>query len=390
VSSPLHFDDIKDVAHAFNIIVGVIIYDPHQEEISKQKTDNLGKMEESTKVVGAESDLDGILKAMKLVKDSCERVFLIQRFFDFRKQLPLFTRPDVKDMLDMPLFYQLGLESVDTEIHNITELELIVRKDPEMQLYFDSICNELHVLKEGQSNSETVLESYTKNELSHMMNTYIATGEKEACKIFHQYINALKCSFCQYPILTKDEHKKCYKKLMWANQDDIMGGINKYIENKGDIVMFSHFTDMVYSDKEPHKVKRANAILSITLVDSTEEYEDFIKSCNFNEKSGIFYPFLVPNKSLDKKGKDVLIFPVFYPMKIIEVETHVIPYKIVAEAPYCVNVLFKKAKFPYIEEFNKKNDQKFIDNYMKKIRDMASNQLCSKIFLRIYINIHGN
>ena len=82
------------------------------------------------------------------------------------------------------------------------------------------------------------------------------------------------------------------------------------------------------------------AIMKISIVEASEEFNFPIANLGFPGENGIFFPTDISAHSCFPAEKEVL-FPPLYPIRIVEVDMKQKPYVITAQTPCCVNVIGK-------------------------------------------------
>ncbi len=341
--------EVSTLLETRNCVVAIIVLGgAGREREFKQK---------SEKVVAVTETIDGIEKMLGQVYAEYAR---FQRFFDGRAEKSFYGVEDRNTIIsalrmksradEFTIFYPLGTKAVNIkDVLNAKVLDRIAETakketNADVSRRAKAVCDTLDFLRsQADLSMKEVIASYTMQGVYFMLNLYLRYGKTEGLELFKEYMFCLKGSMCELgtPITEKDT--MVYRGLKWDPKFLV-----EYENKKGQCVLLNGFVSTSMSREvavgfadNGGNGKGASTVLEIRLVECDSSYLSFIKRFGFPEENGVFFPVNISEYSAYNNEKEVL-FPPFYPMKIIDVGTEVIDgktySKIVAETPTCVNI----------------------------------------------------
>ena len=175
--------------------------------------------------------------------------------------------------------------------------------------------------------------------LYYMLNFYLRTGSTQAFDTFKEINFCLKASMC------KEGNPITQLGVVYRGLGLKAEFLRMYVENKGKCILLNGFTSTTVDKNEaikftlmaPHGLK---TLFEIQIVDFDESFAKFINDFGFPEENGVFFPVDINQYSCYPQEKEVL-FPPFYPIRIINVQHMEGYYKIIAHSPSCVNAAGK-------------------------------------------------
>eukprot|EP01022_Parablepharisma_sp_SALTPOND_P025303 TRINITY_DN585_c0_g1_i2.p1 TRINITY_DN585_c0_g1~~TRINITY_DN585_c0_g1_i2.p1 ORF type:complete len:522 (-),score=68.21 TRINITY_DN585_c0_g1_i2:374-1939(-) len=379
ISCGSSYEEVKASVQPKTYVVAIIIFCFYLEKFKHYKV-------ECKKVVDVTNTFDNLEKALKNVH--CEYMHFL-RFYESRSEKTFYSQED-KDMIiesfkqefgtdTFSVFYPLGMKLVNIK-EMLTpkvfdEIEIAAKYDDELERDIELIKNVLDHLRKN-NNMENIIESYTMEKLYYMLNRYLRYGKAEGFKLFKEYTFCLKGSMCELGIPVIEKGKKLYRGLELSEKF-----LNEYVNNTGKIVLLNAFTSTSTSIEEATEFARDNpTIFEITLVDLDEEFDKFITEFKFPEENGVFFPVDISEKSYFSKEKEVL-FPPFYPMKIVkvcEVKINGKSYKkVIAEAPFSVCVAGKGWSNNFLKKFA--DNMEWNKIYLEKIAELIEKNVMDKL-----------
>lgn len=390
VSSVEKFIELKQKIESKDLVVGICIFDPKIEEHQHFKN-------ESPKVIEIVNTLDDLKKAFQKISISFTRRL---RFYDEREERTFYGLEDketIKKSLrvaiendSFTIFYPLGMKAVKIEDHltkaNCLKIEECARGDTELKTkmeskyaysnYMDFITAVTSFLQTNNQKMIDIIKSYTKDNLYYMLNLYLRYGKFEGFELFKEYMFCLKGSMCQKGKPVIKAGLKVYRGLdLGANL------LKKYEEKKSKCILLNGFTSTTHLEEKAMEFaswgcKDTATVMEITLVDFDDLFLNFLKDFEFPEENGVFFPVDISEFSEYPKEKEVL-FPPFYPIRILDVIKYVRGTKIIAEAPFSVSVAGKDW---IINAFKNRNLDKHLErSYIEEILDFVKKEVIDNL-----------
>ncbi len=367
------FEQVRELAAKQPYVVATIIFCWRLEyHISKKGKD---------KVLDVTNTFTSMIKTLQKVHAEYVR-FL--RFFEPKCENTFYYPKDkaiiinsmcVESLGDkFSVFYPLGIKTVDfgkkLDDGELNTIEKAVLSNPRLgELDKDNIRQVVEFLRKNRS-IEGVLRAYTMEGLYRIINSYLKTGDREQIKVFRNYLFCLKGAMCE---MGEPVYKEGSKIVVYRGLNMPEGMINEYKGNIGGKVLSSAFMTTTLNQKKAMTFAREGqqagaTILQINLVDFNQEFADFVAQFEFPEENGVYFPISIAKFSQEKDEEEVL-FPPFYPLKIIEVKVDSYCY-ITAEAPYYVNMAGKSAISNMYKEMPRNADdaKEYLNSLIKLVR----------------------
>eukprot|EP01022_Parablepharisma_sp_SALTPOND_P025304 TRINITY_DN585_c0_g1_i3.p1 TRINITY_DN585_c0_g1~~TRINITY_DN585_c0_g1_i3.p1 ORF type:complete len:457 (-),score=69.19 TRINITY_DN585_c0_g1_i3:374-1744(-) len=343
ISCGSSYKEVKASVQPKTYVVAIIIFCFDLEKFKHYKT-------ECKKVIDVTNTFDNLEEALKNVH--CEYMHFL-RFYESRSEKTFYSHEDrymiiksFKQKLGtdaFSVFYPLGMKLVNIKEmltpKVLDQIEIVAKGDSKLERHIELIKDVLDYLRKN-NNMESIIESYKMGKLCYMLNLCLRHGMAEGFKLFKEYTFCLKGSMCELGIPVIEKGKKLYRSLELSAEL-----LKEYKNNQSKIVLLNAFTSTSTNIEMATKFARDNAtIFEITLVDLDEKFDKLITEFEFPEENGVFFPVDISGKSRII-GEEEVLFPPFYPMKIVDVYEDKIngkPYKkVIAEAPFSVCVAEK-------------------------------------------------
>ncbi len=276
------------------------------------------------------------------------------------------------------VFFPLGIRAVKLEEclsgENIDKVAEQVMGEILEEHEQGLIKGAIQTLKQDNS-LEGIVKAYTMNGLHHALNVGLRKGS--GFETLLNYIFCLKGAMCEKgEPLQSQGTDAVYRYLKLDSK-----GLAQYQERQGNMVFMAGFTSATADQGRMKKFAwnesaKDNVVLKIQMVEPSEEYNSVIEQLGFPEENGVFFPVNISKLSAHPEESEVL-FPPFYPLRIIKVDTSATPCTIVAQAPYCVNVAGKD----WISVVRKSYSKEDIWNkaYLDTVLRLAKDKIISKL-----------
>eukprot|EP01022_Parablepharisma_sp_SALTPOND_P013123 TRINITY_DN1731_c0_g1_i1.p1 TRINITY_DN1731_c0_g1~~TRINITY_DN1731_c0_g1_i1.p1 ORF type:complete len:715 (-),score=60.93 TRINITY_DN1731_c0_g1_i1:6570-8714(-) len=336
VSAAEHYEDIKETVEGKPYVVGVFIL--------AHPGNTCTNLREAPKVLEVSSSID--FAAQALLKTYSDYTRFV-RFFDNTGLKSFYGVEDKHSVLSVlsmaaqrgkfTLFFPLGIKAI--HLPECLSDAVLGQLEASSRAFLsaedrETLANSIATLKEDNS-LENVLRAYTVGGLCKALTVGLRQDEIQGFELFKNYIFCLKGGMCEKgkPIL--DKGKVVYRGLKLKRE-----AIEEYKAKKGEIVLLAGFTPTTLKEdivkRFINEQNTDEAVMEITITEHSEEFNEKIKHLGFPEENGVFFPIDISSYSIRPSEAEIL-FPPFYPIKIIEVR----PKQIIAQAPCCVNVAGK-------------------------------------------------
>ena len=387
VSCGEKYDEVKDTVETHRKVIAICIFAQDLEKYKHLKTNQ-------SKVVGVIDNFDNL---NVILKDAVANDPRSLRFCDSRKEKTFHTIKDKDTIIksltvanesdSFSIFYPLGVrdEEVNKQLTGdvLKKIENTARNDETLKQnmarygpsYMDVITQVTNYLYKSKRLVD-VLKAYTMENLYYMMNLYLRFGTSQCFETFKEYIFCLKASMCI--IGTPATNVAAVYRGLGLSPEFL----KLYVENKGKFILLNGFTSTtIDKDKAIEFTMRApqgiKTLYEISLVPFDESFSNFINDFGFPEENGVFFPVDISKVSVYDDEKEVL-FPPFYPIKIINVRQEEEYCKIIAQAPSLVSIAGKDFTF-YLNKIDKgKISGK---HYNEDILDLTSKKIIDKLSL---------
>ncbi len=382
---------VRDFVEAKNYVVGVFIFCMRIE-------DYLHFMKDSKKVIGV---VDVFSSLQEKLQDVHEKYIHFSRFYESRDEKTFYTVKDKDTIIEslsvavrtnkFSIFYPIGMPSISIAqtltADVLTRIGIRAMGDIELRGAFARKVKDVLSFLSDHHEMKDVVRSYTMEKLYYMLNLYLRYGKPEGFALFKEYMLCLKGSICEVgrPMIQKGI--KLYRGLHLLPKF-----LKEYGENIGKIVLLNSFTSTSLEEEFAFRFanmskKGAPAIFEIRLVDFDKSFADFIAGFGFPEENGVFFPADISEYSVYPVEREVL-FPPFYPIRIVAIQKvknkRNVYDKIVAEAPYCVNITGKNfwGRFHKGESHDMNWSKDYLESMLKLVAKGVLNKL-SIVKLRI-------
>jgi hypothetical protein len=223
-----------------------------------------------------------------------------------------------------------------------------------------------------------------------MLNLYLRYGNEDGFKLFKEYMFCLKASICQLGEPIVGTGQKLYRGLTLSREF-----LEKYREKKEQIILLNAFTSTTLDKDKTIEFALRNkgenfVILEMTTVNFDDSFAQFIADFGFPEENGVFFPADISKYSAFPSEKEVL-FPPFYPMKILDVFNETADNKsyskIVAETPYSVSVAGKDLVKKIFKGETQENE--WNEAYVESLFDLIHKKVVDKLSI-VKLGINEN
>eukprot|EP01022_Parablepharisma_sp_SALTPOND_P025305 TRINITY_DN585_c0_g2_i1.p1 TRINITY_DN585_c0_g2~~TRINITY_DN585_c0_g2_i1.p1 ORF type:complete len:472 (-),score=47.62 TRINITY_DN585_c0_g2_i1:1533-2948(-) len=382
ISCGSRYEEVKASVQSKNYVTAIIVFCLNPKKFKHYKT-------ECKKVVDVTNTLENLEKALKNIH--CEYVRFL-RFYETCSVRTFYSLDDKEMVLkslrtyNFSIFYTLGMKKVNIakmlspEVLN--KIAVAAKGDDKIKSDIPLITK---ILKDLHSSNDMkdIIKSYTMDKFYCMLNTYLRHEMAEGFNLFKEYIFCLKGSMCELGIPVIEKGKRLYRSLNLSAEF-----IKDYENNKGNIVLLNAFTstspDITVATKFAHEDA---TIFEITLVDIDKVFDKFINDFGLTEKNGVFFPVDIGSQSCYPNEKEV-VFPPFYPMKIIDVCEDKINgklyKKVIVEAPFSVCT----GKNKFLEHYCKRarKDMKWNETSLEKFVELIEKKVINKLTIGNFLS----
>ena len=234
------------------------------------------------------------------------------------------------------IFYPIGFKGVTLDDFLLDEIFDEIINVAKADTRFTNVIKQIKVAiyhMKFELTLDTLIESCAIEPLFNYLSLYLSYGEYKNIKLFSEYLCGIQGGIIEKcNTIIPIDIKTVYRAMNISVNDLKKYESLKPKESFKNYCLLPTFTSTTsdinaVSDDKIEKINigadRKHVKFIITLTDENEEFCNYLKTFDFIEGCGVLYPFKISQykiPDLEKRDKNEVLFPPFYPFKLDKIE----------------------------------------------------------------------